>query len=73
MKEILIAKLNGKTEVSTDVLVSVVEYMDDVVMRMNKRNSQLEGLGEHKDPMAVLRISDMEAVFGTLLITLDAN
>jgi hypothetical protein len=73
MKEMLIVKLNGKTEVSADVLISVVEYMDDVVMRMNKRNSQLEGLGEPKDPMAVLRISDMEAVFGTLLITLDAN
>ncbi len=71
MKDILIKKLEGKSTVSADVLISLAEYMDDVAARMNKRNAQFEGLGEPKDPMAVLRISDMNAVFGHLLISLD--
>lgn len=71
MKEILTKKLEGKPTVSADVLISLAEYMDDVVTRMNKRNAQFEGLGEPKDPMAVLRILDMEAVFGHLLINLN--
>lgn len=71
MKEILIKKLEGRLTVSADVLISLAEYMDDVVTRMNKRNAQFEGLGKSKDPMAVLRISDMQAIFGHLLINLD--